>query len=313
MCNPCSVTHRKGFAVTQQPRKAKPDLIIAHLDRYLEETNQSFITPPEANALLAQEGILADSVHRPGLPLRRLLREGLIPYAYQKGQYWHIPHSSTGKVRPDDEHAEPKSSQESFAPPTASETARQLHEAQTRWQPAEIRCLLIAEAPPNNPHRYFYYADVRNHDHLFLGIMQALYPERKQRYVAEGRLVTLKKALLAQFQADGFFLMDLVEIPLTLFGATPKSALPSLLTRLEQTISRETPVIIIKASVFDICYKPLTAAGYTNVAPDRIPFPGSGNQTRFQIGFSQALSRLSLTPERKRNAYGFPRTEGHDI
>lgn len=282
--------------MTHQPRKAKTDLIIARLDRYLEETRQAYITPPEANALLAQEGILADSVHRPGLPLRKLLREGLLPHAYQEGPFWHIPHSSTGAVRRDAEHAERKSSQESSAPPSANEALRQLHTAQTRWRPGEIRCLLIAEAPPNNPNRYFYYPDVRNHDHLFLGVMQALYPESKQRYVAEGRPTALKEALLAQFQADGFFLIDLVEIPLTLFAATPKSALPSLLTRLEQTISRETPVIIIKTSVFDICYKPLVTAGYTHVAPDRIPFPGSGNQTRFQSGFSQALSRLSLTP-----------------
>lgn len=67
--------------------------IIKSIDAYLERTKRIECTPPEANAELARLGILEDSASRKGLPLRRLLRAGLIPHAYKKGRYWYIPKS----------------------------------------------------------------------------------------------------------------------------------------------------------------------------------------------------------------------------
>ncbi len=40
---------------------------------------QPDITAVDANKILAQVGLLSDSKDRPGLPLRKLLREGKIP------------------------------------------------------------------------------------------------------------------------------------------------------------------------------------------------------------------------------------------
>jgi hypothetical protein len=74
--------------------------LIQAIDKYLEQSNQSLITPVEANSLLERLGLLNDSSTRKGLPLRKLLRAGEIPHAYQiggKGSKWFIPHSKKRK------------------------------------------------------------------------------------------------------------------------------------------------------------------------------------------------------------------------
>ena len=60
--------------------------IIAFIDDYPEKTGKAFITPPEANALPESAGILKDSKHRRGLPLRNILRDGQIPQAWQESE-----------------------------------------------------------------------------------------------------------------------------------------------------------------------------------------------------------------------------------
>ena len=63
--------------------------IIDFLDDYLLRTGKESIGAVEAKA-----GILKDSTDRPGMPLRRKLRKGEIPHAYQvggKGSEWVIP------------------------------------------------------------------------------------------------------------------------------------------------------------------------------------------------------------------------------
>ncbi len=73
--------------------------IIKYIDEYLIRNNQTNITPVHANKILAQAGLLSDSKDRPGLPLRKLLRDGKILHAYQIGNKWHIPHSKSGQKR----------------------------------------------------------------------------------------------------------------------------------------------------------------------------------------------------------------------
>jgi hypothetical protein len=71
--------------------------IIAHLDKHIEQNNMKPLRPVTANEILEKAGLLNDSKHRRGLPLRNILREGLIPHAYQeggKGSNWFIPHSN---------------------------------------------------------------------------------------------------------------------------------------------------------------------------------------------------------------------------
>ena len=71
----------------------KTQQIISFLDDFLTKTKRETIGAVEANALLAEARILNDSSERPGLPLRRMLRAGKLPHAYQVGVRWQIPHS----------------------------------------------------------------------------------------------------------------------------------------------------------------------------------------------------------------------------
>lgn len=67
--------------------------IILTIDKFLERRDQQITTPVEINPYLESKGLLKDSHSRPGLPIRKILRKGLIPHAYQVGVFWQIPHS----------------------------------------------------------------------------------------------------------------------------------------------------------------------------------------------------------------------------
>jgi len=73
------------------------DKIITFLDAYLQKTGKESISAVEANALLDKAGILNDDPRRHGLPLRRKLRNGELPYAYQVRGRWIIPLSTAEK------------------------------------------------------------------------------------------------------------------------------------------------------------------------------------------------------------------------
>ncbi|HEV7329553.1 MAG TPA: hypothetical protein VGN63_00785 [Flavisolibacter sp.] len=161
--------------------------------------------------------------------------------------------------------------------------------ARNKFKPREIRILLLAEGPPDSLDRHFYFEDVKIQDSLFLEIMGILYPELKKQYLASGRVTELKLELLQMFQEDGFFLLDLAEVPCSLLEGMLEEQVPLLLNRLPSLIDNSTPVILIKASVYDLCYAPLIANGYF-VHNDRIPFPGSGQQRIFREKFSKAIA-----------------------
>lgn len=71
--------------------------IITFLDDCLRKADRESISAVEANALLDKAGILKDDPQRHGLPLRRKLRNGELPYAYQVGGRWIIPLSTAEK------------------------------------------------------------------------------------------------------------------------------------------------------------------------------------------------------------------------
>ena len=163
--------------------------------------------------------------------------------------------------------------------------------ARNKYKPRDLKVLLVAEAPPCDLDRYFYFEDVKKQDSLFLEIMGVLYPEQKAAYMKAKRATDLKEELLREFQSDGYWLMDLSEIPHELMGEQAAYSLPSLLQRAKKYAVADTRIILIKANVFDACYEPLKAAGY-DVSSERIPFPGSGQQGVFREKFANALNGL---------------------
>jgi hypothetical protein len=160
--------------------------------------------------------------------------------------------------------------------------------ARNKYKPSLLKTLLIAEGPPCNLDRFFYFEDVKRQDSLFLEIMGVLYPQAKSRYLGSGRPTELKEELLFQFQADGFWLQDLSEVPTEYMRGKLEDCVPELVAKVSQYATKKTPIILIKASVYDLCYTPLVAEGY-NVIPERLPFPGSGQQKVFREGFRRVL------------------------
>ncbi|MFW5758062.1 MAG: DUF7255 family protein [Bacteroidota bacterium] len=77
---------------------ADVEKIIKAIDEFLERKRQKTTTPVEINPYLETNGLLNDSISRPGLPIRKILRDGKIPHAYQVGVNWQIPHSGKTSV-----------------------------------------------------------------------------------------------------------------------------------------------------------------------------------------------------------------------
>ncbi len=144
-----------------------------------------------------------------------------------------------------------------------------------RFRPNHVKLLLVAEAPPGDESRYFYFGAVTEHDSLF-------------RYVVKGVLGVLparagKDELLAQLQDRGVYLIDLSETPDT---SEPEGKVPGLIDRCRRLAP--DAIILIKTGIYDVAHTSLVAAGLP-VINARIPFPGSGHQREFEAVFAVAL------------------------
>ncbi len=73
--------------------KTNISAIIQTIDEYLEKNHLRSCTPVEITPILEKKGLVPTNSERPGLPLRKILRDKLLPHAYQNGRFWHIPHS----------------------------------------------------------------------------------------------------------------------------------------------------------------------------------------------------------------------------
>lgn len=278
--------------------------IIEHIDNYLIRTGQKYIDPVEANISLEKANLLPNSASRPGKPLRDILRKGLISHAYQtggKGSSWVIPHSSKGNIVPSnyspkmaDKHkiSKGKSADSIDNKMNFDEVKKQLEKARLKYKPKKIKYLLIAEAAPDSLERFFYFEDVKQHDYLFLGVTEAIYPELKNQFLGSGRDIEIKASILEKFKSDGFYLLDLSELPISLLDENLKSQLPILVIKIEAIIEQQTRIILIKSNVYNLAYSFLINKGFTNVIDIKIPFPGQGWQRKFQVEFKKALNEV---------------------
>jgi hypothetical protein len=149
--------------------------------------------------------------------------------------------------------------------------------AAVRYKPDRVDLLLVAEAPPEETARYFYFEDVREHDALFRYICRGVLKREATR--------ENKRELLSELRDRGVFLIDLKETPWT--GGRHRDYLPALVGRCHELEPRR--IILIKAPVFDAAYQALVDAGLP-VVDVRIPFPASGRQREFERAFERALS-----------------------
>lgn len=148
--------------------------------------------------------------------------------------------------------------------------------AARRFRPNPVELLLIAEAPPAAPDRYFYFPEVGSHDSLFRYVSRSILGIEPSRAEKADRL--------AELRDRGVFLIDLMPDPVD--GSDLADYVPVLLRRVRRLDPGK--IILIKATVHDAALGPLVAAGLP-VSRERIPFPGSGQQRRFEETFARAL------------------------
>lgn len=189
-----------------------------------------------------------------------------------------------------------------FGDSTDDASRRARRNAQEKYRPQKIRYLLIAESPPSDPSRYFYFENVKARDALFLETMKALYPSR---WDTAANLRRQKKQFLDRFRDDGFYLLDAVEVPLGRKTSRQKVAeirgnIPDLIRRVHALIDLDTPIALISAPVFQVCDKALRARGYAVANDEMIDFPSSGRQKAFRAKFAKVLGSLGWPASRRK-------------
>jgi hypothetical protein len=124
--------------------------------------------------------------------------------------------------------------------------------------------------------RYFYFEDVRTQDSLFRYIARSILgvePTREN-----------KPQLLARLRDRGVFLTDLKPDPVD--GTPLSDSVPALVRRARRM--KLEKIILIRATIYDAAFDALREAGLP-VIDERVPFPGSGQQRRFEVAFARAL------------------------
>jgi hypothetical protein len=277
---------RKDAVVTHSVARVNSVLQCELRRRGLDE-----VSAVEAALWLEATGVLADSASRPGLPLRRMLRAGSIDGAEQRPAAshgrWYIKAADAPPVgRGRRQGRSPAASRAKRTPQGDREfdaARRRRDRAARKYLPADIKLLLVAEAPPAALDRYFYFEDVTTQDSLFRYVARVILRVEPTR--------STKGELLAQLRARGVFLIDLKRDPV---DAQPLAdEIPQLLRRIRRL--KPEKIIVIKASVFDLVRDPLISAGLSLI-DERVPFPGSGQQRRFVAAFLRALKRAPAGP-----------------
>ena len=171
---------------------------------------------------------------------------------------------------------------------------KKIDSARETSKPESIKLLFIAEAPPEEIKRFFYYEEVKDNDWLYLAIVKALC-ENESYNIAKIR--ANKKKILQKLQQDGIYLMDLCPIPLK-WGIIAELHKDDFMQRLEneKAIDKSiTNIILIKTNVYDCLYRELKDKQYM-VQDKRIPFPSSGQQKRFADMMKKALKAIEYIP-----------------
>ena len=164
--------------------------------------------------------------------------------------------------------------------------------ARIKYKPDKIKYLLIAESPPDeSSNRFFYYECVDEKDSLFLETMKVLYPND---YTDAKTARKRKKQFLKKFKDDGFYLIDSTNQPVPSFSRTKKlsqikKTLPILKEKINGLVEKNTKIILISSTVYEICEEPLKRMGFNIINEEMIDFPGSGGQVKYRTKMAKLL------------------------
>jgi Putative endonuclease, protein of unknown function (DUF1780) len=156
-----------------------------------------------------------------------------------------------------------------------------------------VEVLFIAEAPPADPRRFFYFERVLAHDSLYLSLMRALFEEAIDLDAVELR--HRKPEFLERFKASRYYLLDASDAPMPAKASPSKkrrvltAALPRLIEKVREVAADDTRIVLISSTVHSACCASLTAAGFNVVNMEAIDFPSSGRQREFFRKLGRAL------------------------
>jgi len=157
---------------------------------------------------------------------------------------------------------------------------RRRHAAEV-YRPKTIRLLLIAEGPPENLSRYFYFEDDASDDPLLREVCDVLF---------EGAPPADKRARLKELKRRGVFLIELrPDAPLG--DAKPSEYAEWLALRLEEL--RPEQIVLVHPAAYDAARKKLASAKWP-VSDVRVPAPTNGREVEFRREFRTALIRAEL-------------------
>lgn len=170
-----------------------------------------------------------------------------------------------------------------------------------KYRPDHIKILFIAESPPPSADvqssRQFYRSErVRRDDRLFVNTIKALYPEAAE--LAETQLEPEKEQWLRRFQADGYYMIEALEISqeheVTKGDRQEriKAALPRLLDRVRALASRDTKLILIKSNVYEVVAGPLRQAGFPVLNTELVDYPGRYNQRDYREKLTKLVQHI---------------------
>ncbi len=169
---------------------------------------------------------------------------------------------------------------------------RLIESARRKYKPAEVKFLLIAEAPPKiESDQFFYFESVNRGDSLFLETMRVLYPSD---YSSTRSVRQRKRKFLRKFQKDGFYLIDASDRPMEDTRKARKKkqieeSLPVLIRKIKRLVSRKTKLILISATVYEVCCARLKSERFNVINDCMIDFPVSGRQVKFRDKMSALL------------------------
>ena len=168
--------------------------------------------------------------------------------------------------------------------------------AREKYKPEKITCLFIAEAPPSDPDRFFYFEEVWEQDSLYLELMKVLFKEDSDsilNFLNDGpstnELRNNKQKYLKRFREKGCYLIDNLDYPMPshINNTNDKIKLldghkDRLLQKVKSLVDTKTPIVLISIPVFQVNVGTLDYYGYNVIHNEPIPFPGSGQQTKFR-------------------------------
>ena len=169
--------------------------------------------------------------------------------------------------------------------------------AAEKYSPERTHVLFVAEAPPEDLARYFYFERVLRGDWLWIALMTALYPSEWNHTKTERQQ---KEKWLLKFKKSEFRLIDACKTPIR--GTNPERVwfIRSAAQELIQEIKRIAPrqIVLIKATVHEALFQKLSDARFPIVNVKSLPFPCSAQQTNFQREFRRLVDdgELRLNP-----------------